>query len=156
MQSTQSTNLVQRRIGKDNVSPLGFGLMSMAMAQYRPKENETAESAEKEHFEILTRAADSGITFWDTADVYGPFTNEEMVGKWFKLTGRRKEIFLCTKFGNILDKATFTMTIRGDAQYVKESCEASLKRLNTDYIDLYYQHRVDPKVQISPVFFCLK
>jgi len=97
----------------------------------------------------LTRAADLGQTFWDTSDAYGPFTNEELIGKWFKLTGRRKEIFLATKFGLFHDKETKTLKIKGDKEYVRQCIEGSLKRLGTEYVDLYYQHRVDKKVPIE-------
>ena len=93
MQSNNNQKLPQRKIGNDNVPAIGFGLMGMS-AFY--KHNESPEEAEKKHLEILTKAADMGETFWDTSDLYGPFTNEELVGKWFKLTGRRKEIFLAT------------------------------------------------------------
>lgn len=83
----------------------------------------------------------------DTSDVYGPHTNEQLIGKWFKDTGRRKEIFLCTKFGNL--RVNGKPEVRGDAAYVKEACQASLDRLGIDHIDLYYQHRVDNKVPIE-------
>jgi aryl-alcohol dehydrogenase-like predicted oxidoreductase len=85
---------------------------------------------------------------WDTSDIYGPHTNEKLLGKWFKETGRRKDIFLCTKFGNLRD-ADGNPTVRGDAKYVKEACAGSLERLGIDVIDLYYQHRVDDKVPIE-------
>jgi len=103
----------------------------------------------KKHLELLTKAADSGETFWDTADVYGPFANEELIGKWFKQTGRRKEIFLATKFAIHIDPTTKKRTIRGDKEYVKQAIEGSLKRLGTDYVDLYYQHRVDQNTRIE-------
>jgi aryl-alcohol dehydrogenase-like predicted oxidoreductase len=80
--------------------------------------------------------------------VYGPHTNEKLLGKWFKETGRRSEIFLCTKFGNLRD-AQGKHLVRGDAAYVKEACAGSLSRLGIDQIDLYYQHRVDDKVPIE-------
>lgn len=98
--------------------------------------------------DVLTHAADLGVNFWDTSDIYGPHTNEQLIGKWFKDTGRRKEIFLASKFGNLRD-AEGKPTVRGDREYVKEACLASLQRLGVDQIDLYYQHRVDPKVPIE-------
>ncbi len=101
----------------------------------------------EQSYKVLTRAADLGVTLWDTSDVYGPHTNEQLIGKWFKETGRRKEIFLCSKFGNL--RIDGRPAVRGDKEYVKEACQASLERLNTDVIDLYYQHRVDDKVPIE-------
>ena len=84
----------------------------------------------------------------DTSDIYGPKTNEQLIGRWFKETGRRKDIFLATKFGN-LRNPDGSPGVRGDAAYVKEACNASLERLGIDQIDLYYQHRVDNKVPIE-------
>ena len=100
-----------------------------------------------ESSQVLTRAADLGITFWDTSDVYGPHTNEKLLGKWFKETGRRSEIFLATKFASSIKDGQ--MIVRGDAAYVKQACAASLERLGVDCIDLYYQHRVDPNTPIE-------
>lgn len=148
MQSQNNFKLPQRKIANESVPAIGMGLMGMSIA-YTLKTEVSNEEKEKEHLELLTRAADAGETFWDTADAYGPYTNEELVGKWFKMTGRRKEIFLATKFSLSFDPATFQMSIRGDKEYVRQACEASLKRLGTDYIDLYYQHRVDPKTTIE-------
>jgi len=141
-----SSTFTPRKIGNDNVSPLGLGTMGMS-AGYTHKDDPV--EAEKQHLEVLTRAADLGQTFWDTSDVYGPFTNEELIGKWFKLTGRRKEIFLATKFGITFDPKTWQVGARGDREYVRQCVEGSLKRLGTDYIDLYYQHRVDKNVRIE-------
>jgi len=148
MNSNQNTTskLPQKPLGDTTVAALGFGLMGMSFGY---KHDDTPEVAEQKHLELLTQAADAGATFWDTSDVYGPFTNEELVGKWFKQTGRRKEIFLATKFANTIDPQTFKMTIRGDKEYVKQAIEGSLKRLGTDYVDLYYQHRVDKNVRIE-------
>jgi aryl-alcohol dehydrogenase-like predicted oxidoreductase len=102
-----------------------------------------------ESLRVLTRAADLGITFWDTSDIYGPQTNERLIGRWFKETGRRDEIFLCTKFGNLYGGGGRTGGIRGDREYVKQACEKSLARLGIDKIDLYYQHRVDSSTPIE-------
>lgn len=102
---------------------------------------------DEESLKVLTRAADLGVTFWDTSDVYGPFTNEKLLGKWFKETGRRSEIFLATKFGNKMVNGK--MEVVGTPEYVKQACNDSLERLQTDHIDLYYQHRVDPKTPIE-------
>ena len=145
MQNTQTSKLPQRKIGDANVPAIGFGAMGMSFAY---KHDQDPEEAEKQNLEVLTRAADMGETFWDTSDFYGPYTNEELIGKWFKLTGRRKEIFLATKFAGFFNPDG-SLGIRGDKEYVKQACEASLKRLGTDYIDLYYQHRVDKTVRIE-------
>jgi len=103
---------------------------------------------DKASAEVLTRAADLGINFWDTSDVYGPHTNERLIGKWFKDTGRRKEIFLATKFGNLRD-AEGKPIVRGDPEWVKQACHDSLERLGINQIDLYYVHRIDPTVPIE-------
>jgi len=143
---TSNSQLPQKPLGDTTVAALGFGLMGMSHAY---KYDDAPEVAEQKHLELLTQVANAGATFWDTSDIYGPFTNEELVGKWFKLTGRRKEIFLATKFGNLNDPQTGQRIIRGDREYVKQAIEASLKRLGTDYVDLYYQHRVDKNTRIE-------
>ena len=142
---SNKTKLPQRKLGNETVPALGFGLMGMSMAY---KHTDDPEEAEKKHLELLTKAADAGMTFWDTSNIYGPFTNEELIGKWFKLTGRRKEIFLATKFGARMG-SNGQLEVRGDKEYVKQCIEGSLKRLQTDYVDLYYQHRVDKNVRIE-------
>lgn len=102
---------------------------------------------DEESLKVLTAAANMGITFWVTSDWYGPYTNEKIIGRWFKETGRRDEIFLSTKFGSKLVDGK--MQVDGTPEYVKEACAASLERLQTDRIDLYYQHRVDPTTPIE-------
>lgn len=89
-----------------------------------------------ESSQVLTRAVDLGITFWDTSDIYGPYTNEKLLGKRFKDTGRRNEIFLATKFVHSIKNGQ--VIVRGDAAYVKQACAASLEKLGVDCIDLYY------------------
>ena len=131
--------LPKRRVGDDYVSAIGLGCMGMTHGYT------SGGYDEEESLRVLTRAADMGITFWDTSDAYGPFTNEELLGKWFQQTGRRDEIFLATKFGVAFPE----MTVRGDTAYVRKACDDSLKRLQTDRIDLYYQHRVDPNTPIE-------
>ena len=138
--------LPQRKIGNDTVPAIGFGLMSMS--GHYAKITDPVE-AEKQHLEVLTHAANAGETFWDTSDFYGPYTNEELIGKWFKQTGRRKEIFLATKFGFIFDAEKKQLTVKGDKEYVRKCIEGSLKRLQTDYVDLYYQHRPDKNIPIE-------
>jgi aryl-alcohol dehydrogenase-like predicted oxidoreductase len=96
----------------------------------------------------LERALELGITFLDTADVYGPHTNEELVGRF--LRGRREKVVLATKFGIVRDpKNPNVRGVNGKPEYVRQACEASLVRLGTDHIDLYYQHRVDPNTPIE-------
>ncbi|KAI0096425.1 aldo-keto reductase [Nemania sp. FL0031] len=131
----------QRKIGDDSVSAIGLGCMGMSFAYA------SGGFKDEESFKVLTQAADAGITFWDTADMYGPFTNEKLIGRWFKETGRRNEIFLATKFGNKVTDGVWS--IDGTPEYVKAACNASLERLQTDHIDLYYQHRVDNKTPIE-------
>lgn len=132
----------QRKIGGDSVSAIGLGCMGMSFA-YTSFGGQNDDEALK----VLTRAADLGITFWDTADMYGPFTNERLIGRWFKETGRRDEIFLATKFANKFVDGK--MVVDGRPEYVKECCKNSLERLGTDRIDLYYQHRVDSNTPIE-------
>ena len=105
----------------------------------------TAEPDE-DRFKFLDKAYDMGETFWDSADVY--MDSEDLIGKWFKRTGKRDDIFLATKFAN-LRKADGTMGVRSDPEYVKEACEKSLKRLGVPTIDLYYCHRVDGTTPIE-------
>jgi len=132
-----------RKIGDDNVSAQGLGCMGMSFGY-----TSFGGYDDKASLEVLTRAADLGITFWDTSDVYGPHTNEKLLGRWFKETGRRNEIFLASKFANFITPEG-KMQVRGDKEYVKEACKASLERLGVDHIDLYYQHRVDTEVPIE-------
>lgn len=104
-------------------------------------------SSEAQNFRVLERGADIGCTFWDTSDIYGPFTNEILLAKALK--GRREQITLATKFGVSRGKDGSWQGVKGNADYVKACCDASLKRLGTEYIDLYYQHRVDPETPIE-------
>jgi len=102
---------------------------------------------EDEAVATIHRALELGVDFLDTADMYGPFTNEELVGR--AISGRRDEVVVATKFGNVRGPQGERLGIRGDADYVRESCDASLRRLGVEHIDLYYQHRVDPDVSIE-------
>jgi aryl-alcohol dehydrogenase-like predicted oxidoreductase len=104
-------------------------------------------SSEAQNLRVLDRAAELGCTFWDTSDMYGPFTNELLLSK--ALEGRRDRISLATKFGVSRAQDGGWQGIKGGADYVRACCDASLKRLGTDYIDLYYQHRVDPETPIE-------
>jgi aryl-alcohol dehydrogenase-like predicted oxidoreductase len=122
------------------VSEVGLGCMGMS-AYYG-----TAD--EGEAIATIHRAVEHGVTLIDTADMYGPFTNEQLVGRALG-GGRRDKVVLATKFGHVRGQSGERAGIRGDAAYVKEACDASLARLGVDHIDLYYQHRVDPKVEIE-------
>jgi aryl-alcohol dehydrogenase-like predicted oxidoreductase len=102
---------------------------------------------EEEARAVIARALDLGVTFFDTADMYGPFTNERLVGG--ALAPHRDEVVIATKFGSVRGPNGERLGVRGDPEYVREACEASLQRLGTDRIDLYYQHRVDSDVPIE-------
>src|SRR3954468_16769573 len=102
---------------------------------------------DEESIATIHHALDRGVTFLDTADMYGVGRNEELVGR--AIAGRRDTVFLATKFGNVRGPAGEFLGVRGDPEYVRSACEASLKRLGVEMIDLYYQHRVDPKVPIE-------
>jgi aryl-alcohol dehydrogenase-like predicted oxidoreductase len=121
------------------VSSLGLGCMGMSEFYGAPDEQSGLDT--------IHRALDLGITFLDTADMYGPFTNEKLVGR--AITGRRDEVQLATKFGNMRGESGERLGINGSPEYVRAACDASLDRLGVDHIDLYYQHRVDPKVPIE-------
>ncbi len=132
-----------RTIGDTPVSAIGLGCMGMSFSYTSFGGYDDAES-----LGVLTRAADLGVTFWDTSDIYGDGKNEELLGRWFRQTGRRGEIFLASKFGGARG-ADGNLQVRGDRAWVHEACRQSLARLGVDHIDLYYQHRVDPTVPIE-------
>ncbi|KAF8998393.1 NADP-dependent oxidoreductase domain-containing protein [Cyathus striatus] len=129
--------LPTRKIGNDHVSAIGFGAMGMSTGY-------GSVVSDEESFKVLDAALEAGSTFWDTADVYK--NNEELLGKWFKKTGKRPKIFLATKFGFVLNSPRI---INGDPEYVKQAAEESLKKLGVDQIDLYYFHRADKTVPIE-------
>ncbi|KAL8689108.1 MAG: hypothetical protein Q9218_005143 [Villophora microphyllina] len=132
--------LPTRPLGKKGpqVTALGFGAMGLSAFYGAP-------AADEERFKVLDRAYELGETFWDSADIY--MDSEDLLGKWFKRTGKRSEIFLATKFANRV-KLDGTREIRSDPTYVKEACAKSLSRLGIDCIDLYYCHRVD---KVTPI-----
>ena len=135
------TVMEQITLGSQGLRVPAIGLGCMGMSDFY------GSSSEAQNLSVLDRAAEIGCTFWDTADMYGPFTNEILLAK--ALEGRRDRITLATKFGISRGEDGSWHGIKGSANYVKASCDASLKRLGTDYIDLYYQHRVDPDTPIE-------
>jgi aryl-alcohol dehydrogenase-like predicted oxidoreductase len=139
--------LPTRQLGKDGpqVTSIGFGLMGLSafMGSTEPDEQKLA---------VLDQALAIGENNWDTADVY--LDSEDLLGKWFKRSGKRDEVFLATKFS--WDQLTLTpeggFTLRSDPEYVKQACAKSLERMGIDCIDLYYCHRVS-KSYHSPIFY---
>src|SRR3712207_5967637 len=140
----QATNrtLPTRALGSQSplqVSLLGLGCMGMSEFYGTADESEATAT--------IHRALDLGVTFLDTADMYGPFTNEKLVGA--AIAGRRDEVQLATKFGNERLPDGTRVGVNGSPEYVRKACDASLERLGVDHIDLYYQHRVDKSVPIE-------
>jgi aryl-alcohol dehydrogenase-like predicted oxidoreductase len=139
-----------RKLGKKGleVSAIGLGCMGMSFG-YGPPKNK------QEMIALLRAAVERGVTFFDTAEVYGPFTNEELVGEG--LAPFRERVVIATKFGFKLDpKSGRSVGVDSRPEHIKEVAEASLKRLKTDVIDLFYQHRVDPEVPIEDVAGAVK
>uniref|UniRef100_A0A8H8CEZ4 NADP-dependent oxidoreductase domain-containing protein n=1 Tax=Psilocybe cubensis TaxID=181762 RepID=A0A8H8CEZ4_PSICU len=127
-------SLPTRKIGNDDVTAMGFGLMGMS-AFYGPIDSD------EDRFKVLDAAFDAGCTNWDSANIYGD--SEVLLGKWFKRTGKRKDLFIATKFG---------FTLQGPnnkPEYIRECCDSSLKKMGIETIDLYYCHRVDENIPIE-------
>src|SRR5690242_20660935 len=140
----------KRKLGRSNleVSALGLGCMGMSFGYGPPADK-------KEMTSLIRKAVELGVTFFDTAEVYGPFTNEELVGE--ALAPFRKQVAIATKFGFKLDPGTGKQVgLDSRPEHIEEVAEASLKRLKTDVIDLFYQHRVDPDVPIEDVAGAVK
>ena len=138
----------KRDLGSEGLAVSELGLGCMGMSEFY------GTTDEDESIATIHHAIELGVTFLDTADMYGPFTNERLVGK--AIRGRREEVQIATKFGNVRGEDGSFQGVRGDAEYVRECCDASLQRLGVDHIDLYYQHRVDPETPIEETVGAMK
>ena len=138
----------QRRLGSEGLVVSELGLGCMGMSEFY------GTGEEEESISTIRRAIEIGVTFLDTADMYGPFTNERLVGKAIK--GRRDEVTIATKFGIQREEDGTMLGVNGKPEYVRSACDASLQRLGVDHIDLYYQHRVDPETPIEETVGAMK
>jgi aryl-alcohol dehydrogenase-like predicted oxidoreductase len=138
----------QRKLGNQGLTVSEIGLGCMGMSEFYGEGDDSESTA------VIQRALELGVNLLDTADAYGPFTNEELVGR--AIAGRRDEVVLATKFGIVRGPNGERLGVRGDPDYVRGACDASLRRLATDHIDLYYQHRVDPETPIEETVGAMK
>jgi aryl-alcohol dehydrogenase-like predicted oxidoreductase len=130
-----------RVLGRNGPSVTALGLGCMGMSEFY------GDRDDQQSIQVIHRALDLGVTFLDTADMYGVGDNEKLVGQ--AIAGRRQQVFLATKFGNVRGPDGAFLGVSGTPEYVRSACDASLKRLNVDVIDLYYQHRVDTNTPIE-------
>ena len=137
-----------RKLGNQGLEVSELGLGCMGMSEFY------GTTDEDESIATIHRAIELGVTFLDTADMYGPFTNEKLVGK--AISDRRDQVVLATKFGNERKEDGTMVGVNGKPDYVREACDASLQRLGVDHIDLYYQHRVDPDTPIEETVGAMK
>ncbi|WP_026970753.1 aldo/keto reductase [Aliagarivorans marinus] len=135
--------MLQRQLGQGfKVSAIGLGCMGMS--------DFYGDSDKANNLRVLDEARDIGVSFWDTSDIYGPHTNEQLLGEYFaSRSGAREQLQLATKFGILNTKVGEGWKVNGRPEYVRQACEDSLKRLKVEHIDLYYQHRIDPDVPIE-------
>jgi aryl-alcohol dehydrogenase-like predicted oxidoreductase len=138
----------KRKLGNQGLTVSELGLGCMGMSEFY------GDGDDSESIFVIQRAIELGVNFIDTADMYGPFTNEQLVGR--AIADRRDEVVLATKFGNVRGPNGERLGVRGDPEYVREACDASLGRLGVEQIDLYYQHRVDPDVPIEETVGAMK
>ena len=138
----------QRALGQQGLVVSALGLGCMGMSEFY------GTTDEGEAIATIHRAVELGVTFLDTADIYGPFANERLVGR--AVEGRRGDVVIATKFGNVRGEDGSFQGVNGRPEYVREACDASLRRLGVDHIDLYYQHRVDPDTPVEETWGAMK